>query len=224
MSLERPNYDGRVFGENGEPDVYIPGMFWPKLGFLLFSIALALFGVWTIWDPAARVISGEISEARVSRLERSQPGVPKQIFRYPITIEEEAYTVTYRHFVQVEGDDGQTQSFIIGVDSRKKPYANVNDTITVAYFPDSDVAFAVYHHRTWAFGLGFLSVGGILVMLAWSTVRAVGKPIIIDPESPQEEQSSPSEVEDKSTAAEPSQVTGTATSSSTARPTRTPDR
>lgn len=186
MSAARPNYDGRIFGENGGPDVHVPTMFWRKVGFLLFSLALLGVGLWMLWDPGVRLIGGEVAEGRISRLERTQPGVARRIIRYPITIEEEAYTVHYDHFVEVEGTGGKTATYLLGVSSRKMPYANVNDLVTVAYFPGEEVAFALYHHRTWSFGIGFLCVGGVLTMLAWSTVRAVGKPIVIDPEAPLE--------------------------------------
>jgi hypothetical protein len=184
---ERPNLDGRAFTtEPGKPDVYIPGHFWWKLTFVIFSLLLTALGAWMIYDPLIRLVAGEIGEGRVVRLVRTQPGVEDQVIRYRKPIEEEMYTVIYQHYVAVKNKEGAGETIMrVGVDSAKQPYANVNDVIKVVYFPGDEVAFGLWHHRTWAFGAGYLSVGLILSMLAINTLIMVGRPIEIDPESPE---------------------------------------
>jgi hypothetical protein len=184
---EQPNKDGRVIStEPGKPDVFIPGHFWWKLFYVIFSLALTALGGWMIADPLMRLVAGEMSEGRVVRLVRTQPGVEDQVIRYRKPIEEEMYTVIYQHYVAVKKQDGAGESIMrLGVDSAKQPYANVNDTMQVIYFPGDDVAFGMWHHRTWAFGAGYLSVGLILSMLSINTLIMVGRPIEIDPESPE---------------------------------------
>ncbi|MFW5829972.1 MAG: hypothetical protein ACOCXA_06895 [Planctomycetota bacterium] len=182
--IPRQNFDDRTFAtEPGQPDVYIPRHFLPKLGLALFSLAIFAFGIWMSWDPVARLLTGEISQARVVHIVRTQPGVPDEVIRYARSIEEQPYTVTFQHYVAVEDEEGKEHVMRLGVDSAKKPYAKVNDVLSVTHYEGDEYAFALYHHRTWAFGAGFLSVGAILSLLALHTLWAVGKPIIIDPES-----------------------------------------
>jgi hypothetical protein len=94
--------------------------------------------------------------------------------------------VTFRHYVEVVDEDGVARQFRMGVDSRREPYAKPNDTFRVAYFPEGDYAFGLFHHRTWAFGAGFFTVGLILNSIAVFLIYRVGKKVYIDPEDPKQ--------------------------------------
>ena len=183
---ERINYDGRHFGKDGERDYFIPGGLIRKLIYLALTIALSGVGVWFLWDPAAALLFGETGDARVTRLVRQQPGEQDQTIWFAREIKEQPHTVTFRHYVEVVDADGVARQFRMGVDSRREPYAKPNDTFRVAYFPDGEYAFGLYHHRTWAFGAGFLTVGGILNCIAVFMVMNVGKKVYIDPEDPEQ--------------------------------------
>ncbi|MFP4353254.1 MAG: hypothetical protein ACOCVJ_02570 [Verrucomicrobiota bacterium] len=182
----RPNYDGRHFGRDGEPDYFLVGGRIPKILYMLLTFVLTGIGVWFLWDPAAALLFGETGDARVTRLVREQPGEENQTIWFAREIKEQEHTVTFRHFVEVVDAEGVARQFRMGVDSRRKPYALPNDRFRVAYFPDGEYAFGIYHHRTWAFGAGFLTVGGILNCVAVFMVMSVGKKITIDPEDPEQ--------------------------------------
>ena len=176
--------DGRKVSEiPGEPDVYVPGHFWAKLGYVVFSLLVLAFGLWLLWAPATRLLFGETSEARVAYVVRTEPGMPDRTIRYARDIEEGHHTVVYQHYVAVEDEDGELSVMRLAVDSARKPYAKLNDTVEVVHFAQDEAAFGLFHHRTWAFGLGFFFVGSILSMLSINTLWAVGKPIPIDDES-----------------------------------------
>ncbi len=183
---KRDNFDGRYFGENGERDYFIPRLFVPKLMYLLLTLGLSAVGIWFIWAPAGALFFGETGEARVTRLVREQPGEVSETIWFAREIKEQPHTVTFRHFVEVVGEDGIARQFRMGVDSRRRPYASPNDTFKVAYHPDGDYAFGLYHHRTWAFGAGFLTVGFILTCVAVFMLINVGKKVYIDPEDPEQ--------------------------------------
>ncbi|MFP4068851.1 MAG: hypothetical protein ACLFVC_01595 [Opitutales bacterium] len=182
----RPNYDGRHFGQDGERDYFLVGGHIRKILYMLFTFVLTGIGVWFLWDPAGALLFGETGEARVTRLVRQQPGEEDQTIWFARKIEEQAHTVTFRHYVEVVDAEGQTHRFRMGVDSRREPYAMPNEHFRVAYFPDGDYAFGIYHHRTWAFGAGFLTVGGILNCVAVFMVMNLGKKVYIDPEDPEQ--------------------------------------
>ncbi|MFP4358135.1 MAG: hypothetical protein ACLFSZ_06835 [Puniceicoccaceae bacterium] len=176
--------DGRQVSDvPGEPDVYVPGHFWVKLGYVIFSLLILAFGIWLLWEPAARLLFGETSEARIAYIVRTEPGEPDRTIRYAKDIPEGHHTVVYQHYVAVEDEDGEQAVMRLAVDSARKPYAKVNDIVRVVHFAEDHAAFGLFHHRTWAFGLGFLFVGIILSMLSINTLWAVGKPIAIDDES-----------------------------------------
>ncbi|MGF1448577.1 MAG: hypothetical protein ACFB20_04085 [Opitutales bacterium] len=184
MSKNYPNFDGRVYGkEPGEPDYHIPGSFPQKVLFVLFALGLTAVGAWIMWAPLARWVGGETSEARVVRIVRSEPGKDDEVIRYKKEIKEQAYTVTFQHFVAVQNEDGTEHIMRLGVDSAKKPYVSVNDALTVVHYPEDEVAFELASQRTWAFGVGYVSVGGILCMLSINSLLMVGRKIAIDPES-----------------------------------------
>ncbi len=184
MNENRPNHDGRVFGtEPGEPDYHIPGSFPQKVLFVVFALAITALGAWMIWAPLTRLVLGETSEGRVVRIVRTEPGVEDEVIRYKKDVPEQDYTVVFQHYVAVQRDDGTEHVMRLGVDAAKMPYAAVTDTMTVLHFPDGEVAFGAYQHRTWAFGAGYLSVGLVLSMLSINSLIMVGRKIPIDPES-----------------------------------------
>ncbi|MGF1483354.1 MAG: hypothetical protein ACFBZ8_03200 [Opitutales bacterium] len=184
MNQIPPNYDGRLRTEDpNEPDYHVPGSFAQKLVFVIFSLAILALGFWVIWAPLMRLVVGERSEGRVVRIVRVEPGVEDEIIRSSRDISEQSHTVQFQHYVAVEREDGTEHVMRMGVDSARKPYAKVNDTFTVIHFPDDEFAFGAFHHRTWAFGAGYLSVGFILSLLSIHTLIMVGRKIPIDPES-----------------------------------------
>jgi hypothetical protein len=186
--LKRPNLDGRVFGENGEPDVFIPGHLFPKVGFLVFSVLILLLGLWDLWGPASSVLFGEVSESRVAYMVRHSPGQADEVIRVRREIKEGdyGYETVFRHFVEVIDRNSRVQTFELAVASRQTPYALVNERVRVAYFPGATHAYGIYHHRTWAFGVSLLFMGMTFLPMAIFLVRMVGKPIPIDPEDPAE--------------------------------------
>ncbi len=194
---ERYNFDGRHFGKDGERDYFIPGLLIPKVVYLVFTLALTGVGIWFLWDPAGALLFGETGEARVTRLVREQPGTEDQTIWFAKDIEEQPHTVTFRHFVEVVDKEGVAHQFRMGVDSRSRPYAMPNDTFDVAYFPDGEYAFGLYHHRTWAFGAGFFSVGFILNCIGVFLVMNVGKKVYIDPEDPKQLEAELREMEEE---------------------------
>ena len=142
-------------------------------------------GFWMLWAPTTAVLGGSIEEARVSRIVRSAPGLPDQVIRIRREPRDESHTITFRHYVEVVLPDDTTREFRMAVDSRRKPYASVNDTFRVAFLPEGEVAFGVFHHRTWAFGAGFVGMGVTLLALSGYLLAQVGRPVVIDPEDPE---------------------------------------
>lgn len=185
MTDPRPNYDGRIFGEAGQPDYFMVGFFWPKLGFAVFAGLLCLMGLWLLYAPMAAWVLGKKEEARVSRIVRVSPGEPERVIRMRRAFEEEGYSVVFRHYVEVVLENETTWEMRMAVDSRRKPYASVNDTFYVVFHPGETIAFGLFHHRTWGFGLGFLGAGLTLLCIAIYLLLWVGKPVFIDPESPE---------------------------------------
>jgi len=183
-----PNFDGRTLGEAGQPDVFIPGNFMPKLLFVLFSWALLAFGIWDIWGPASRLFFGESAVARVSSIVRETPGEPAEIIRIKREIAEGDYAreTLFRVFVEVADAKGDLTNLEMGVASRSTPYALVNENFKVIYFPGGEYAYGMWHHRTWAIGLTFILMGLTFIPLSGYLLWMVGKPIIIDPEDPEQ--------------------------------------
>jgi hypothetical protein len=182
----RINHDGRVFGTHGEPDYFVVGHFWPKLGFFIFSVVFLSVGLWELWAPLTRTLFGEIDEARVVRIVRQSPGEADELIRIRREIKEGdyPYDTIFRHFVEVQDAAGTLHSFELAVASRQRPYALVNERVRVAYFKGDSHAFGILQHRTWAFGCALVMMGATFVPLAWFLLRMVGQRIIIDPEDP----------------------------------------
>jgi hypothetical protein len=172
--------DGRVF--------YTPDKFWPKLAFLLGSLLILAFGLGLAWDPLTTLLFGEKATARVVRIVRSDPGEEDRVIRFRQPIEAGGPGTSFAYFVAVETPAGERRELRLGVGSRGSPYevaagtaANINEEFEVIYRPGEDIAYGLYHHRTWAFGAGFVFVGGLLTICAIPTLRAVGREIEVDP-------------------------------------------
>jgi len=185
-SIDFSRLDGRTPGKDGKPDVYIPRGLGGKLVFFLFSVGLTALGVWMLWDPAQSYFVGERGEGRVTRIVRSEPGEPDQVIRVRRKFDEAGHTVHYTYYVEVLDDEGRPHVMKMGVNSQNLPYAQYNDTFEVIYMPGGEIAYGLWHHRTWAFGLALGSVGLILIMLSTYLLWHVGKPIEIDPENPED--------------------------------------
>jgi hypothetical protein len=158
-----------------------------KTFFLVFSLALLVLGGWLIEPPLSRWLTGQTSTARVVEILREEPGKEPERIRYRKEIHEGNHLTTFTYTVAVPRSEGGRDSFIMAVGSRRAPYANVNDEFRIIYFAEDNHAYGLLHHRTWAFGVGFLFIGGLLTLCAVPTLLAVGKPILIDPEGPDPE-------------------------------------
>lgn len=164
-----------------------------KLLFLVFSLCMFLLGCVLIYAPLARWICGETANARVVEILREEPGRDPERIRYRKEIREGSHLTTFTYTVAVPRGEGGRDEYTVAVGSRREAYANVNDRFKVIYFPGDDHAYGLPHHRTWAFGVGFLFIGGLLTLCAVPTLLAVGKPILIDPEGPALEDVEPAE-------------------------------
>lgn len=170
-------------GEDGNW-YYTPQYFAMKLGFLLFSLLILALGTWLIEPPLSRWLIGQTAKARVVEIFREEPGQEGERIRYRKEIHEGSHLTSFNYTVVVRTPEGGRKRLTMAVGSRRQPYANVNDEFSVIYFADEDHAYGLAHHRTWAFGVGFLFVGAVLTLCAVPTLLAVGKPILIDPEAP----------------------------------------
>ena len=184
-----PQFDGPEFHTDADGQVwYTPGHFKSKLAFLFASLAVVAVGLWMVWDPARALLLGERGVGRVVRIEREEPGAPPEVIRYRRPIAAGTEATRFDYYVAVERPGGERREFRLAVGSRREPYevaagtaANVNEQFDVIYDPAGTVAYGLFHHRTWAFGAGFLFTGGLLTLCAVPTVLAVNKPIAVDP-------------------------------------------
>jgi hypothetical protein len=167
--------------------VYVPDHRLLKTLFLLFSLALLVLGAWLIEPPFTRWVRGETATARVVEILREEPGKEPERIRYRKEIPEGTHLTTFTYTVAVPRPEGGRETFVMAVGSKREPYANVNDEFRIIYFEGDDHAYGLLHHRTWAFGVGFLFIGGLLTLCAVPTLLAVGRPILIDPEGPDPE-------------------------------------
>lgn len=164
---------------------HYPDHFPHKLAFLICSLLIVALGAWLIWDPAVRALFGERAQVRITEIVRQEPGREPDRIRFRQEIPEGSHLTKFHYNVVHEQEDGSREEMFLAVGSRRNAYANVNDELAVIFFPDEEHAYALFHHRTWSFGVGFLFVGVVLTACAIPTLRAVGKPILIDPEAAQ---------------------------------------
>lgn len=188
MTEPRINHDGRVFGENGEPDVFIPKDRMRKLAFVLFSLLILALGIWDLYGPMARWVFGEKTEGRIAYITVDSPGSETETIRIrrEVSEGEYSYDTLFRYFVEVVLPDGNTTVKELSVASRNTPYASVNDWMTVVYFPADAHVVGLWQHRTWAFGCALLLMGLTFLPLSVYLYFMVGKPVVIDPEDPEQ--------------------------------------
>jgi hypothetical protein len=168
-------YEGRFY--------HVPGSFGPKLAYLLLGVAVLIVGIWFAWEPASRVLFGHTASARVVRIVKITPGAEDQVIRYRREFKNENdRSVTFQHWVEVQ-DRGERRILRLSVDSRVKPYANVNDRVTVSFSKGDTFAFETWQARTWGVAILYAFVGFVFVCLGLPMLLAVGKPIEIDPEA-----------------------------------------
>ncbi|MBC2607066.1 hypothetical protein [Pelagicoccus albus] len=166
---------------------HYPHLFWPKLAFLIASLALLGIGGLTIWPPLSRLAFGEREIARVVFIERIDPAKDPEIIRYRKSIPEAGYDTIFHYTVEIATPGQTPHRAELAIGSRRNAFANVNDSFEVIFFPGEKMVYQLYEHRTWAFGIAFLFIGGIFTACAVPTLLAVGKPIRIDPEAREED-------------------------------------
>lgn len=154
-----------------------------KLALVIASFVVLIAGGIIIRDPMGRLLFGNKAEARVTQVIRKEPGEPDELIRYRKKIEEGSHLTKFFYELAVDEDDGSQRELKLAVASLGKPFLNVNDTPTVIYYDDDDIAFELYEQRTWAFGVGFLFAGLVMLVCTIPMYIAAGKPILIDPES-----------------------------------------
>lgn len=172
----------------GPVRTHVPGNLVPKLVYLAFAAIVTLIGFAYVWEPVARMLNGEVVEARVSEIRVIEPGKPDVVYKYRRDYPEERnLEISFQHYVSVEVD-GHAELFRLSADSRKTPirFYNVNDRVKVAYYPHDPkkVAFAIEHARTWGAAGVICGVGLAMLVTAIPLVLTARKPIVIDPEAP----------------------------------------
>lgn len=169
-----------------EPRTYTPGYVLQKWVYLGFGCLVFAFAFWMIWEPLGRLVLGERAEARVREIVRVEPGEADQSFLYRRTYTQETnMAVTFQHYVIVQ-IDGNPIRFRLGVDSRRRPYVNVNDRVSVVYFPDDPrrIAYAPGHARTWGMATLYMVVGICFLATGIPMLLTARRAIIVDPEAP----------------------------------------
>ena len=164
---------------------HTPRSFGPKLAFLIGSLLVVALGTWIVWDPLMALVAGERGAARVVQITRFEPGQEPRRIRHRQTIPEGTHHTRFDYTVEVITAEGDVRTLRLAVGSARVAYANINDEFEVIFREGAEHAYGLHHHRTWAFGIGFLFVGGVLTLCAVPTLLAVGKPIEIDPEAEQ---------------------------------------
>ena len=176
--------DDPTIRQGADGDWYhYPNRFALKVVFLLVSFAILGLGTWLIWDPAARFFTGTRAMVRVTEILREEPGGEQEVIRYRKDIPEGDHLTKFTYTVTYEPPEGGSRELTMAVGSIRNAYNIVNDEFEVIFFEDEDYAYGLFHHRTWAFGVGFLFVGGLLTIAAIPTLYMVGRPIKIDPEA-----------------------------------------
>lgn len=173
----------------GEPRYYVPGGLVPKLVYLGVAVIVSLLGAAYLWEPLGRMLHGETTNARVAEIRVVEPGKSDVVYKYRRDYPPERnLAIRFQHYVSITVD-GHTEPFRLSVDSRKEPinFYNINDRVRVAYYPRDPkrLAFAIEDARTWGAAGVVGSVGLVMLMTAIPLVLTVRKPILIDPEAPE---------------------------------------
>ena len=178
-----PTEDPSIFTCEGRL-YHVPRSFRMKLAYLLVGVGVFCLGLWFLKDPALAVLLGSVGEGRVVRIVKTVPGAEDQTVRHRRTFTDERdRSITFRHFVEVR-ENGSPRVLRLSVDSRVKPYANINDRLQVCSRPGGDIAFQVWHIRTWGIGILYAVIGITFLGMGIPMLLAVGKPILIDPDAP----------------------------------------
>ena len=177
-----PTDDPSIFEEGGRR-FHVPGSFTLKAIFLAFGLGVFSIGLLFLWDPVGRLLFGQTASARVVAIVKKTPGTGDVTYRYRRQFPRERdRSITFQHFVSVR-HNGEQRILRLGVDSRVEPYANINDRITICFYPEDDYAFAKYHLRSYGMGVLYFAVGLAFVGSGIPMLLAVGRPIEIDPEA-----------------------------------------
>lgn len=166
-----------------QPETYTPGWVVAKVLYLAFGLLLTGYGLILIWQPLGRLVFGEVVTAPVTQIVRVEPGIGEQVFAYRRTYSPEVnMAVTFQHYVSVPLDK-RTVLLRLGVDSRKIPYANVNDRLRVAYYPQDTrrLAWVVTDPRSWGIPVLLLAVATAFIATGIPMLLAARRPIRIDP-------------------------------------------
>lgn len=178
-----PTEDPSIFTCEGRL-YHVPRSFRMKLAYVLVGAGVFALGLWFLKDPALAVLLGSAGEGRIVRIVKSVPGAEDQTIRHRRTFTEERdRSITFRHFVEVR-ENGSPRVLRLSVDSRVKPYANINDRLQVCSRPGGEIAFQAWHIRTWGIGILYAVVGLAFLGMGIPMLLAVGKPILIDPDAP----------------------------------------
>lgn len=183
---DSPPHD--TISQPSAPATYTFGARIPKVLYLLTGLALVAIGMIFHWEILGRIWLGEIATARISEIRVNEPGQPERIYNYRrIFAPEQNLAITFQHYVSILVD-GRPERFRISVDSRRAPieYYNVNDEVTVAYYPHDPerLAFDFRATRTWGAGAIFSMIGALILMTGVPMFLATFRPIEIDPEAP----------------------------------------
>lgn len=182
LSNMGPTRDPSIFEHEGTL-YHIPGSYGVKLAYLIVGCCVLGIGLWFAWEPASRVMFGVTTEARVVRIVKVTPGGEDKVIRYRLEFANERdRSVSFQHFVEVDSK-GERKVMQLGVNSRVKPYANINDRLTVSFYPRGGYAFETWAARTWGIAILYIANGLIFVGLGVPMFLAVGRPIEIDPEA-----------------------------------------
>jgi hypothetical protein len=177
-----PTEDPSIFTHEGKR-YHIPGSRPQKIAYVFGGLLCLTLGIWFSWDALGRLLLGQTSEARVVRIVKVVPGAENTTFRYRrALLPERDRSITFQHYVEVT-DGVEKRVLRLGVDSRVQPYANVNDRLTVCYYPNDSYAFVPAQARTWGIGALYGVIGLAFVAMGLPMLLAVGKPIEIDPEA-----------------------------------------
>ena len=176
--------------EAPEPAYHTPGKRGLKLAYLCVSAAVFAVGCWFLGEILYPLLLGVRTEARVTEIRLQVPGEPVQSIKHRRPYEDYTnYLAIYSHYVSVPVGNGFEQ-FRLSLDSRRAPieFYNINDRVDVAFLPNNPrkIAYAYKDARTWGIGGMFFALGSAMLATAIPMLLAVGKPIPIDPEPPEE--------------------------------------
>jgi len=165
------------------PAYYTPGYLVPKIIYLIFGLCVLALGLGYLWEPLGRCLYGNIADASVVRIVKTQPGAPAVNFTFRQEFPKERdWGIVYQHYVNVL-QQGKTLQLHLGVDTHQQPDYNINDHLRVCYYPGNSVGFDVWNLRSWAIGMFISLIGLIFMMNGVFLVWAARRPIKLDHEA-----------------------------------------